>query len=48
MTVAMPAFLILALAVIHYQVAIYDLVDVYYDEDGTVFNKGKGVVIEKL
>ena len=28
------AFLILALAAINYQVAIYDLVDVYYDEDG--------------
>lgn len=33
------AFLILALAVIHYQVAIYDLVDVYYDEDGNEYTE---------
>lgn len=33
------AFLILALAVINYQVAIYDLVDVYYDEDGNEYSE---------
>ena len=33
------AFLILSLAAINYQVAIYDLVDVYYDEDGNEYTE---------